>query len=194
MTLAEQNIQVLNGYNVKKIVTICPHCFNSMKNEYPQLGGEYEVVHYTQFVNELIQQGRIKPLKTIDTTLAYHDSCYLGRHNGVYDEPREIARAIPGLQVVEMGDKCRERGFCCGAGGGRMWMDEVGTRVSDIRTEHFLETGAEIMGVSCPFCVQQLEAGIQSKGLQETRKVKDLLELLVESATPDGPSASDSSG
>jgi Fe-S oxidoreductase/nitrate reductase gamma subunit len=185
LTLAEQNIQTLNGYNVKKIVTICPHCFNNIKNEYPQLGGNYEVLHYTQFVNELIQQGKIKPVKTIDTTLAYHDSCYLGRHNGIYDEPREIARSIPGLQVVEMGDRCRERGFCCGAGGGRMWMDETGTRVSDIRTDHFLETGAETLGVSCPFCIQQLEAGIQSKGVQETRQVKDLLELLVESATPD---------
>jgi Fe-S oxidoreductase len=194
LTLAEQNIQTLNGYNVKKIVTICPHCFNNIKNEYPQLGGNYEVLHYTQFVNDLIQQGKIKPVKTIDTTLAYHDSCYLGRHNGIYDEPREIARSIPGLQVVEMGDRCRERGFCCGAGGGRMWMDETGTRVSDIRTDHFLETGAETLGVSCPFCIQQLEAGIQSKGVQETRQVKDLLELLVESATPDqGPADNPSS-
>ena len=189
LTMAEQNIQTLNSYNVKKIVTICPHCFNSIKNEYPQLGGNYEVVHYTQFVNELIQQGRIKPLKTIDTTLAYHDSCYLGRHNGIYDEPREIANAIPGVQVMEMGWRCRERGFCCGAGGGRMWMDETGTRVSDIRTDHFLETGAETLGVSCPFCIQQLEAGIQTKGLQDTKKVKDLLEILVESATPDQPSS-----
>ena len=194
MTLAEQNIQTLNSYNVKKIVTICPHCFNNMKNEYPQMGGQYEVVHYTQFVNELIEQGKIKPLKTIDTTLAYHDSCYLGRHNGIYDEPRQIAQAIPGIKLVEMGDRCRERGFCCGAGGGRMWMDETGTRVSDIRTDHFLETGADTLGVSCPFCIQQLEAGIQSKGVQDTRQVKDLLELLVESATPEGPAAGDSSG
>jgi Fe-S oxidoreductase len=189
MTLAEQNIQTLNSYNVKKIVTICPHCFNNMKNEYPQMGGQYEVVHYTQFVNELIQQGKIKPLRTIETTLAYHDSCYLGRHNGVYDEPRQIAQAIPGIKLVEMGDKCRERGFCCGAGGGRMWMDEPGRRVSDIRTEHFLETGADTLGVSCPFCIQQLEAGIQSKGVQDTKQVKDLLELLVESATPEEPAA-----
>lgn len=186
-TLARQNIRTLDSYNVKKIVTICPHCFNNIKNEYPQLDGLYEVVHYTQFVNELIQQGRIKPLRTIETTLAYHDSCYLGRHNGVYNDPREIAQAIPGVQVVEMGDKSRERGFCCGAGGGRMWMDEPGTRVSDLRTEHFLETGADTLGVSCPFCVQQLEAGIQSKGLQETKQVKDLLELLVESAMPEEP-------
>ena len=186
MTLAEQNIQTLKGYNVKKIVTICPHCFNNMRNEYPQLGGDFEVVHYTQYVNDLIKQGRIKPLGTIETTVAYHDSCYLGRHNGIYDDPREIAEAIPGVTVVEMGSRCKEQGFCCGAGGGRMWMDEPGTRVSDLRTDHFLETGAETLGVSCPFCVQQLEAGVLSKGMQETRKVKDLLELLVESAAPEG--------
>ncbi|MDP6102876.1 MAG: (Fe-S)-binding protein, partial [Dehalococcoidia bacterium] len=191
MTLAQHNIQTLNRYKVKKIVTICPHCFNNIKNEYPQMEGNYEVVHYTQFVNELIQQGRIKPLRTIETSLAYHDSCYLGRYNGVYNDPREIAKAIPGINVVEMDDRNRERGFCCGAGGGRMWMDEPGTRVSDLRTEHFLETGAKTLGVSCPFCVQQLEAGIQSRGLQETRHVKDLLEILVESATPDEPAASD---
>ncbi|MFH1560234.1 MAG: heterodisulfide reductase-related iron-sulfur binding cluster [Chloroflexota bacterium] len=192
LTLAQQTIGTLNRYNVKKIVTICPHCFNTIKNEYPQLGGHYEVVHYTQFVNELIQQGRIKPLRAIETTLAYHDSCYLGRHNGVYNEPREIAQAIPGIQLVEM-YKCLEQSFCCGAGGGRMWMDEPGTRVSDIRTEQFLKTGADTLGVSCPFCIQQLEAGIQSKGVQDTRQVKDLLELLVESAAPEEPDISDSS-
>ena len=182
--LAEQNIELLNSYNVKKIVTICPHCFNSIKNEYPQLGGDFEVLHYTQYVNQLIQEGKIKPLRRIETTMAYHDSCYLGRHNDVYDDPRQVASAIPGLKLVEM-EKCRERGFCCGAGGGRMWMDEPGTRVSDIRTQHFLETDADTLGVSCPFCIQQLEAGIQTAGVEETKQVKDLLELVVESATPE---------
>ena len=182
--LAELNIELLNSYNVKKIVTICPHCFNSIKNEYPQLGGDFEVLHYTQYVNQLIQEGKIKPLRRIETTMAYHDSCYLGRHNDVYDDPRQVASAIPGLKLVEM-EKCRERGFCCGAGGGRMWMDEPGTRVSDIRTQHFLETDADTLGVSCPFCIQQLEAGIQTAGVEETKQVKDLLELVVESATPE---------
>ena len=152
------------------------------------------MMHYAEFVLELISEGKIKPVAMMQESVAYHDSCYLGRHNGVYDEPRQIAQAIPGLKLVEMGDKCRERGFCCGAGGGRMWMDEPGRRVSDIRTEHFLETGADTLGVSCPFCIQQLEAGIQSKGVQDTRQVKDLLELLVESATPEEPSAGNQSG
>ena len=187
-TMATQNIEILNGYDVKKIVTVCPHCMNTLKNEYPQFGGNYEVVHYTEFVNELIKEGRIKPNKTVEMTMAYHDSCYLGRHNGIYDDPREIAESIPGLKVVEMA-KCREQGFCCGAGGGRMWMDEPGKRVSTIRTEHFLETGADTVGVSCPFCVQQLEEGVRSKGVEDTKKVRDLLEILVESATPDEPAS-----
>jgi Fe-S oxidoreductase len=155
-----------------------------MKNEYPQLGGDFEVLHYTQYVNQLIEEGRIKPLRRIETTMAYHDSCYLGRHNDIYDDPRQIAASIPGIELTEM-EKCKERGFCCGAGGGRMWMDEQGTRVNDIRTQHFLDTGAQTLGVSCPFCIQQLEAGVQSQGVEDSRQVKDLLELLVESAAPE---------
>ncbi|MBF8267090.1 MAG: Fe-S oxidoreductase [Dehalococcoidia bacterium] len=187
--MAMQTIETLNRYNVKKIVTVCPHCLNTLKNEYPQLGGNYQVVHYTQFVNELIRQGRIKPTKAIETTMAYHDSCYLGRHNGIFDDPREIARAIPGIKVVEMA-RSRERSFCCGAGGGRMWMDETGTRINALRAQQFLDTGADTLCVSCPFCVQQLEEGVRSKGASETRKVRDLLEILVESATPEGPAKS----
>ena len=104
---AQQNIETFNRYNVKKILTLCPHCFNTIKNEYPQLGGDYEVMHYAEFVDELIQQGRIKPLKSVNISMTYHDSCYLGRHNNVYDPPRRIAQAIPGLKLVEM-EKRRE--------------------------------------------------------------------------------------
>ena len=180
--LAQQNIDTLDRYNVKKVVTVCPHCFNTMKNEYPQLGGEYEVLHYSQFVDRLIKDKRIKPVKLTDVTVAYHDSCFLGRHNGVYDEPRDVARAIPGLKLVEMGSRCRERGFCCGAGGGHMWVEESqGTRVNHTRTEHFLETQAQTVGVSCPFCLQMMTEGIQAKGLEGTKESKDILELLSES-------------
>ncbi|MFQ6027982.1 MAG: heterodisulfide reductase-related iron-sulfur binding cluster, partial [Dehalococcoidia bacterium] len=181
-TLAQQNIETLNGYNVKKIVTICPHCFNTMRNEYPQFGGSYEVLHYSQFVEELIQQGRVKPIKMMNVSMAYHDSCYLGRHNGVYDAPRNVARAIPGLKLVEMEPRCRERGFCCGAGGGHMWIEESqGQRINHARTDHFLETDADTVGVSCPFCLQMMTEGIQAKGQESQKQAKDVLEILADS-------------
>ena len=180
-TMARQNIETMRRYNVKKIVTTCPHCFNTIKNEYPHLGGEYQVQHYSEFVAELIGEGRIKPLLDVDSTVTYHDSCYLGRHNGVYDAPRRIAEAIPGLRLVEM-ERRRERGFCCGAGGGHVWMEESrGRRVNHVRTEQFLETGGDTIGVSCPFCLQMFEEGIGSKGLQNDKSARDLLELLAES-------------
>ena len=179
--LAQQNIETLTRYKVQKVLTLCPHCFNTLKNEYPQLGGRFEVQHYTQFVARLIQEGRLRPIKVVETSVAYHDSCYLGRHNDIYDEPRRIAQAIPGVTLVEMEPRCRQRGFCCGAGGGRMWMEETGQRVNRIRTDHFLETGAQTVGVSCPFCLQMLTEGIGAKGMAEQRQAKDLLELLAES-------------
>ncbi len=179
--MAEQNIQVLKGYNVKRIVTICPHCFNTMKNEYPHFGGEFEVLHYAQFVEELIEKGRLRPLRTVQATVAYHDSCYLGRHNGVYDAPRNVAKAIPGLELLEMEPHNRQRGFCCGAGGGHLWMEEEGTRISHRRTEHFLGTGAQKVGVSCPYCLQMLTEGISAKGAEAEHQAVDILELLAES-------------
>ena len=184
-TLAQQNIETLNRYAPKKIVTICPHCFNTVKNEYPQFGGTFEVVHYVEYVAELIREGRLRPVRTITTTLAYHDSCYLGRHNRIFDQPREIVKAIPGVTLVEMAPHNRERGFCCGAGGGRMWMDEPGQKVNHIRTDHFLETGAETVGSSCPFCLQMMTEGISAKGETESKRAVDLLELLVESVGAD---------
>lgn len=181
-TMAERNIETLRGYGARRIVTLCPHCFNTMRNEYPQFGGDFEVEHYTEFAARLLREGRIRPAKAVPLSVAYHDSCYLGRHNDVYEAPREIIRAIPGARLVEMGEgRCRERGFCCGAGGGRMWMEEAGTRVNHIRTEHFLETEADAVGVSCPFCLQMMEEGIGAKGEQDRKSAKDLLELLAES-------------
>ncbi len=181
-TLAQQNIETLKRYNVKKVVTTCPHCFNTMRNEYPQLGGEFDVVHYSQLVDGLIKEGKLRPLRPVSGEVAYHDSCYLGRHNGIYDEPRRVARAVPGLKLVEMEPRCRERGFCCGAGGGHMWVEESrGTRINHMRTDHFLETGADTVAVSCPFCLQMLEEGIEAKGLSGEKRVRDVLELLDES-------------
>ncbi len=181
-TLAQQNIETLTRYGVKKVVTICPHCFNTMRNEYPQFGGNFEVLHYSQLIDELIQQGRVKPVKTVNTTMAYHDSCFLGRHNGVYDQPRKIAKAIPGLTLIEMSPRCRERGFCCGAGGGHMWLEESqGPRINHVRTDHFLETQADTIGVSCPYCLQMLTEGIQAKGLENEKQSRDVLEILSES-------------
>ena len=181
-TMAQQTIETLNRYNVKKIVTLCPHCFNTMRNEYPQFGGIYEVLHYSQYIDDLIRQGRVKPIKMMNTTVAYHDSCFLGRHNGVYDQPRNIAKAIPGLKLVEMEPHCRQRGFCCGAGGGHMWIEESqGTRINHVRTDHFLETEADTVGVSCPFCLQMMTEGIQAKGKDAEKQAKDILEILAES-------------
>ena len=183
--MAQQNIDTFTRCGVQRVLTLCPHCFNTIKNEYPQLGGSFQVQHYTEFVAELIRDGRLRPVRSVETSMAYHDSCYLGRHNDIYDAPREVAEAIPGLKLVEMGvNRSHRRGFCCGAGGGRMWMEEEGKRVNHIRTEHFLETEAETVGVSCPFCLQMMEEGITAKEMRETRSAKDLVELLAESLEP----------
>ena len=136
----------------------------------------------SQLVDELIKNGKLKPVIPVNTTMAYHDSCFLGRHNGVYDQPRDVAKAIPGLTLVEMEPHCRERGFCCGAGGGHMWIEESqGTRVNHTRTDQFLETKADTIGVSCPFCAQMLDEGIQAKGMAGEKQAKDVLELLSDS-------------
>ena len=180
--LAKQNIETLTRYSVKTIVTICPHCFNTIRNEYGQFGGDFEVLHYTQFVGELVRQGKITPVKNADTVMAYHDSCFLGRHNGIYDQPRDLAKSIPGLTLVEMEPRCRERGFCCGAGGGHMWIEESqGDRINHARTDQFLQTQADTVGVSCPYCLQMLSEGIQAKGLDGEKKCRDLLEILSDS-------------
>ena len=181
-TMAQRNVELLNGYDVKRIVTLCPHCFNAIKNEYPHLGGSYRVQHYSELVSELIAEGRIRPAATIEATVAYHDSCYLGRHNGVYDPPRRIMEAIPGVRLVEA-ERCRERGFCCGAGGGHMWMEESrGDRINHARAEQLLETGADTVAVSCPFCLQMLDEGVAAKAPEGGgTRVRDLLEILDES-------------
>jgi Fe-S oxidoreductase/nitrate reductase gamma subunit len=152
-TLAQQNVETLNNYKVKKIVTNCPHCFNCVGKEYGDFGGKYEVVHGTQLVAELIAAGRVKMTTPIPDTITFHDPCYLGRYNDGYDAPRDILRAIPGLELKEM-ERSREKGLCCGAGGGRMWMEEkLGTRINQARMREIADTGAGSVGVSCPFCM-----------------------------------------
>lgn len=186
--LAEQNIQTLNQYKVKKIVTTCPHCFNTLKNEYPDFGGQYEVEHYTTFVKKLVDEGRIKLGKPLNTVLTYHDSCYLGRHNGVYDEPRQLIEAIPGVQLQEVPLRNRNLGYCCGAGGAHMWVeDNSGKRINHVRTEQVLGTEPKTVGVSCPFCLQMLQEGVESLGQKDKIRVADVIELVAESIEDEKP-------
>jgi Fe-S oxidoreductase/nitrate reductase gamma subunit len=180
-TLARANIEVFKAKGVKKILTMCPHCFNALKNEYPQLGGNYQVIHYTQFLAEALTRGKLKPRKPLNQRVVYHDSCLLGRGNKVYDEPRHILKAIPGLQLAEM-DLNRASSFCCGAGGGRMWMEEkIGTRINRMRTEQAVQTRASYVGTACPYCLTMMMDGMKERGLEESVTVLDLCELVVRS-------------
>jgi Fe-S oxidoreductase/nitrate reductase gamma subunit len=180
-TLAKENIETMNGYGVKKIITACPHCFNTLKHEYPQFGGNYEVVHHTVFLNKLIKEGKLKPQKAITAACTYHDSCYLGRYNDIYAEPREILSSISGIHLKEM-ERNYYKGFCCGAGGGRMWLDEpMEERVNLKRTDQALATGADSILTACPYCLTMLEDGIKARDLTESIKTKDIAELLWES-------------
>jgi Fe-S oxidoreductase len=177
--LMKDNITTLNNYNVKKIVATCPHCFNTLKNEYPQFGGNYEVVHHTDFLVKLINEGKLKVTKEEVATVTFHDSCYLGRYNDIYDQPREILDSLPGVHMVEM-KRSRSKGFCCGAGGGRMWMEEhEGKRVNMERTEEALAVNPDIIGTACPFCMTMLEDGVKDKEAVEKVKVKDIAEMLL---------------
>jgi Fe-S oxidoreductase len=152
-TLAQQNIQTMNGYGVKTIVTNCPHCMNCLKNEYGDFGGKYEVVHGAQLVADLIAQGRVTMAAEIAETITFHDPCYLARYNGVSEAPRRVLNAIPGLKLTEL-ERSREKGLCCGAGGGRMWMEEkLGSRINQARMKEIAEAGTAAVGVSCPFCM-----------------------------------------
>ncbi|MTI32382.1 (Fe-S)-binding protein [Cytophagales bacterium RKSG123] len=180
---AVSNIQVLNGYNVKKIVTACPHCFNTLKNEYPDLGGDYEVIHHSTFLQQLINEGKVT-LKGGGTfkgkKITFHDSCYLGRANNIYEAPREVLEALDS-ELVEM-KRCKTKGLCCGAGGAQMFKEpEKGDKDINIeRTEEALETGASIIASACPFCMTMMTDGVKSKEKENEVKVKDLAELIAE--------------
>ena len=179
-TMIRANVATLNGYGVKRIVASCPHCFNAIKNEYPEFGGAYEVVHHSQFLQELIRDGRLNPTREVLQFLTYHDPCYLGRYNDVYDEPRDVLYRIPGVRVVEM-RQCRDRGFCCGAGGARMWMDErTGERVNHRRLSHIEETQANAVATACPYCLIMLDDAAKTKDREDIRRF-DIAELLEQS-------------
>jgi len=178
---AMSNIQVLDGYNVKKIVTACPHCFNTLKNEYPELGGNYDVVHHSTFLQGLINEGKVT-LKDggefKGKKITFHDSCYLGRANGVYEAPRDVIKALD-AELVEM-KRCKTKGLCCGAGGAQMFKDaEPGNKEINIeRTEEALDTGAEVIAAGCPFCMTMMGDGVKNKEKEGSVKVLDLAELI----------------
>ncbi|WP_286672441.1 heterodisulfide reductase-related iron-sulfur binding cluster [Cohnella hashimotonis] len=177
--LCAENIETFRKYGVRRIVTACPHTFNTLKNEYPEFGLEgVEVLHHTQLLDGLLQEGRIVPSQPVKERIVYHDSCYLGRYNGVYDQPRNILRAIEGVELAEM-DRTRENAMCCGAGGGLMWMEEsAGKRVNVARTEQALETRPTMIGSACPYCLTMLEDGTKQKEADDRVKARDVAEIL----------------
>jgi len=180
-TLCEKNIETIKSYNVKKILTSCPHCFNTIKSEYPQFGGDFEVVHHTEFILDLMKSGKIKIGSLEETKLvAYHDSCYLGRYNGIYNQPRDILNSISGVRQVELSQN-KASGFCCGGGGGHMWMEEEpDQRVNVKRTEQAIEAKAELVATACPYCLSMFEDGVKTKEVEEKVQVKDLSEMVLE--------------
>ena len=177
-TLAKENVATLAKYNIKKIVTACPHCFNTLKNEYPQFGGDYEVIHHSQLLDELVASGKLKPEKPVAATVTHHDSCYLGRYNDIYNEPRRVLEALPQIKTVEM-TRCRDKGFCCGAGGARMWMEEtIGEKVNHRRLSHVLDTKADIVATACPYCLIMMDDAAKTKDVDARLERADIAELL----------------
>ena len=201
--LAQQNVETLNEAGARKIVASCPHCFNTIANEYPQLGGKYEVIHHTQLLAQLVADGRLTPVTPIDEKITYHDPCFLGRHNRIFTAPREIMENVPGVRAQEM-HRCKERGFCCGAGGARMWMEErIGKRINVERIDEALSTDPDTVSTGCPFCLVMLGDAISAKKgsgeAKETLEVVDVAQLLARSVaqpavTAPGPEASGQAG
>ena len=179
-SLAKNNIGLFTEVGVKTIVVTSPHCYHAVKNEYPELGGNFEVIHFSQYLADLIKEGKLKPTKELKKKVTYHDSCYLGRHNGIYDEPRQVLESIPGLELVEMYNS-REDSLCCGGGGGRIWAEtKKGERFSDLRVEQALEAGANILAAACPYCMVMFEDSVLSSGKSDVIEIKDIAELVQE--------------
>ena len=183
--MAQQNVETLNEAGVKKIVATCPHCFNTLANEYPQVGGHYEVVHHTQLLADLVDNGKLVPVTPIEENITYHDPCFLGRHNKVYKQPRDIMAKVPGVKTQEM-HRCKDKGFCCGAGGARMWMEErIGKRINTERVDEALETNPDTVSTACPFCLVMLGDAINEKKssgeAKESLEVVDVAQLLIRS-------------
>lgn len=177
--MMQTTVELLNGKAVKKVITSCPHCFNTLKNEYPAFGGQYEVIHHSEVLDSLIQEGRIQPKKSVSDSLTYHDSCYIGRYNDIYDQPRRALQSVSEKKLIEM-PRSRDKGFCCGAGGGRMWLEETtGTRINANRADEIIQSGAKRVGVGCPFCMTMITDGLKSKE-REDIVVQDLAEVIAE--------------
>jgi Fe-S oxidoreductase len=178
-TLAERNVETLDQAGVTKVIANCPHCFNTLRNEYPDYGGRYEVVHHSQLLGRLIDEGRLAPSARVPARVTYHDPCYLGRHNDVYRDPREALSAVPGVELVEM-PRHAERALCCGAGGSRMWMEErIGKRINAERMDEAVSTGADAVGVACPYCLIMLDDGSKARG--DGADVVDIAQLIARS-------------
>ena len=193
--LAQQNVETLNEAGAKKVVASCPHCFNTISREYPQLGGNYEVIHHTQLLARLVAEGRLQPVTPVEEKLTYHDPCFLGRHNKVYTPPREILDAVPGVEATEM-HRCKERGFCCGAGGARMWMEErIGKRINTERIEEALALEPDTISTACPYCLVMLGDAVAAKkssgDAPDTLEVVDVAQLLARSVRTAAPAVAD---
>ena len=181
---AVSNIEVLNSYNIKKIVTTCPHCFNTIKNEYPSLGGSYDVVHHTQLLDQLIKDGRIKVEKDLykGKKITFHDPCYLGRHNNEYDAPRNVLQSVLKEGKIKEMEQSKSESFCCGAGGGNMWYEiKTGDRINQNRVGQAVDTNAKTIAAACNFCNIMLEDGVKTTGNEENIKVIDIAEMVSKS-------------
>lgn len=178
--LAQANIEAFKRHGVSKVIVSSPHCYHTFSNEYPAMGGDFQVTHFTQFLAELIENKKLKPKKPLPKKVAYHDPCYLGRHNKIYDEPRKVLKSIPELELIELPDS-GEDSLCCGGGGGRIWMEtKKEERLSDLRIEQALEVGAEVLAVACPYCLINFADSLLSMNKEDALEVRDISELVNE--------------